>query len=186
LVNTRPVVALYGGSFDPPHRGHQQIVDQLISLPWLEYVIITPTWLNPFKSHSLASPDQRLRWCRDLFDDPKVIIDPGEVEAGQSTYTADTVARLSRTYDVRYLAIGSDNLAAIETWYNFDHLNRTIVWLVFERAGYDTGYEKLREYHRFPLDAPISSHTIRTEKNIENIDRKIAHSVQNILNKESK
>jgi len=183
LVNTRPVVALYGGSFDPPHRGHQQIVDQLVSLPFLDKVIVTPAYLNPFKHHTLASAQQRLAWCRALFDDPKVIVDPGEVEAGKSVYTATTVARLSATYDVRYFAIGSDNLDAIETWYDFAQLNQAVTWLVFERKGHDTGYEKLREYRRLALDAPISSSTIRTEKTTENVDQKIAPSVQKILTK---
>ena len=183
MVNTRPVVALYGGSFDPPHQGHQAIVDRLVSLPWLDNVIITPAWLNPFKQHSLASAQQRLAWCRTIFDDPKVIIDAGEVEAGHPVYTAQTVGRLSAHYDVRYLVIGSDNLATIETWYDFDQLNRAVTWLVFERKGYDTGYETLRNYTRFTLDAPMSSSTIRAQKMIENIDQRIAPSVQKILTK---
>jgi len=182
LVNIRPVAALYGGSFDPPHQGHQQIVEHLISLPFIDTVIVTPAWLNPFKKHSLASPQQRLAWCRSLFRHPKVIVDPGEVEAGHPVYTADTVARLNREYDVRYVVIGSDNLSAIETWYDFEQLNQTVTWLVFERKGYETGYEKLKNFRRFPLNIPISSHNIRTEKSVKYIDPNIAHDVQKMLN----
>jgi nicotinate-nucleotide adenylyltransferase len=183
LVNTKPIVALYGGTFDPPHAGHQQIVEHLVSLPWLDKVIVTPAWLNPFKSHSLASAQQRLEWCRTVFTDPKVVIDPGEVNAGYSVYTAQTVDRLGEEYHVRYIVIGADNLTSIEQWYNFERLNHTITWLVFERKGYETGYSKLRSYKRFALDAPISSSTIRDKKTVENIDKKIAHDVQKLLTK---
>lgn len=183
MVNTRPVAVLYGGTFDPPHRGHQMIVDRLVSLPYVDKVIVTPAWLNPFKSHSVASPAQRLRWCRMVFDHPKVYVDPGEIDAGETVYTAQTVQRLERTYDLRYIAIGSDNLTAIETWYNFDRLNREKTWLVFERAGYETGYEKLREYRRFALDAPVSSRAIRAGEHADALDPKIAPSVHTLLTK---
>ncbi len=182
-AGARPVAAWYGGSFDPPHRGHQQIVDRLVALPYLDRVIVTPAYLNPFKHDALASAEQRLVWCQTIFDEPKVVIDPGEVRAQRPVYSADTLARLNQKYDVRYIAIGSDNLEAIESWHNFDHINRAVVWLVFERKGYDSGYEKLRKFLRFPLKVPISSRIIRARKTTDDIDKKIAHSVHTTLTK---
>jgi nicotinate-nucleotide adenylyltransferase len=183
LVNTHPVVAWYGGTFDPPHTGHQQIVAHLVSLSWIDRIIVTPAWLNPFKSHTLASPEKRLEWCRTVFAHPKVTVDAGEVQAGHSVYTADTIDRLGASYDVRYLVIGADNLATIEQWHAFEHLNETMTWLVFEREGYDTGYDKLKSYKRFALDAPISSSQIRETQSTENIDKSIAQHVQKLLTK---
>lgn len=161
------------------------IVRRLLELDGIDRIIVTPAWLNPFKTHSLASPRQRLAWCRKLFDDPRVIVDPGEVEAARPVYTAHTIDRLGQTYDLKYIALGSDNLSAIETWYDFDRLNQTITWLVFEREGHTQGYEKLKHYRRFPLDAPISSSTIRSGKSIGAVDTKIAPDVQKILTKGS-
>jgi nicotinate-nucleotide adenylyltransferase len=183
LVNTHSVVAWYGGSFDPPHVGHQQIVSHLLSLTWIDRVIVTPAWLNPFKSHTLASPQQRLEWCRTVFADPNVIIDPGEIDAGMSVYTAHTIERLRQTYDVRYLVIGADNLSSIENWHAFEYLNTTLTWLVFEREGHEEGYEKLKNYQRFALDAPISSSMIRETRDVQYVDKNIAHRVQKLLTK---
>jgi len=185
LVNTRPVAALFGGTFDPPHRGHQRIVETLTRQPEIEQVIVTPAWLNPFKHRSLATPEQRLEWCRQLFDAPGVLVDAGEIRAERPVYTAETLDRLNRTYDVRYLVIGSDNLAAIERWHDFDRINDAVTWLVFERPGYTKGYDKLNDYRRFALDMPISSTAIRTERSTRHVDPVIAPQVHQILTKGS-
>ena len=60
-------VAIFGGSFDPPHRGHQEIVRRAVEKLDIDKLIILPAFLNPFKRSTLASPEQRLAWCRTLF-----------------------------------------------------------------------------------------------------------------------
>jgi nicotinate-nucleotide adenylyltransferase len=181
LVKKKSVAVLYGGTFDPPHAGHQKIVDYLVSLEYVDKVIVTPAYLNPFKDSSLASPKQRLKWCRQVFDDPKVIIDPGEVELGHSVYTIDTLKRLNSEYDIAYIAIGSDNLGSIEKWHEFEALDNNVVWLVFERRGYSEGYEKLRRYERISLDEPTSSSYIRKSKTVKDVDKKISKEVETTL-----
>ena len=186
MVNTRPTAVWYGGTFDPPHRGHQQIIHHLAALPFIDAVIVTPAWLNPFKRATLASAKQRLHWAHQVFDAPKVTIDPGEVEAGQSVYTIDTLDRLGSRYDIRYIAIGADNLKQIETWHAFDRLNRQYTWLVFERGEDTAAYEKLKDYQRIPLDIPVSSSHIRENGILKDVDPCIANDVQNLLTKGTK
>ncbi len=176
---------MFGGSFDPPHVAHQKIVKTLSALPYIDKVIVVPAHLNPFKSSSLASPMQRLKWCKELFAEPNVTVDDSEVKAQKSVYTIDTFRKLKQDYDVRYIAIGSDNLGSIEKWHGFDELNENVVWLVFGRAGFDQGYDKLREYMRFDIDEPVSSSYIRQSGNIEKVDEKISNEVQKILKKDN-
>ena len=181
--NTKPVAVWYGGTFDPPHRGHQQIVRHLTQLAAIDTVIVTPAWLNPFKESSLASPQQRLAWVQELFEGPKVIIDRGEVEAGRPVFTAETIRRLGKVYDLRYIAIGSDNLRHITSWHDFDWLNDHVTWLVFTREGFDQDYEALRDFRKIPLDAPISSSQIRFEEDLSQVGHKIQEDVQKIFTK---
>ena len=183
MINTRPVAVWYGGTFAPPHRGHQQIVRHLVSLPTIDAVIVTPAYLNPFKETTLASAEQRLEWAHRVFDDLKVVIDPGEVEKGRRIYTLETLARLESQYDIRYIAIGADNLSRIEAWHEFDQLNRQVIWLVFDREKHTKGYEKLRDYKRIPLDVPVSSSHIRANSILEDVDPRIAEDVRNLLTK---
>ena len=43
-------IALFGGSFDPPHIGHEAVVKALKDFKEIDKIIIMPTFLNPFKS----------------------------------------------------------------------------------------------------------------------------------------
>ncbi len=183
MVNTRPIAVWYGGTFDPPHRGHQQIVRHLASLSFVDTVIVTPAWRNPFKSGTLASPGQRLRWVHQVFDAPIVTIDPGEIEAGHSVYTIDTLKRLGSRYDIRYIAIGADNLDRIDQWHAFERLNSRYTWLVFDRGEATNGYEVLRSYRRIPLDVPVSSSHIRTHSVLGDVDPRIENDVRKLLTK---
>jgi len=60
-------IALFGGSFDPPHIGHKMIVKQALSQLDIDQLIVMPTFLNPFKSKSHFSSKQRLLLAKELF-----------------------------------------------------------------------------------------------------------------------
>jgi len=181
LVKKKPIVALFGGTFDPPHAGHQEIVKKLAGLPYIDLVVVTPAYLNPFKSSSLATPQQRLEWIIELFDGPNIIIDDGEIEAGESVYTIDTYRRLSKKYDLKYITIGADNLEHIDQWREFAALDSAVTWLVVDREGHEDGYDKLTRYIRIHQDISVSSSQIRLGDHMESVDPKIAHSVQQTI-----
>ncbi|HHE07967.1 MAG TPA: ribosome silencing factor RsfS, partial [Chlorobaculum parvum] len=42
-------VAIFGGSFDPPHMGHQGIVQRAVEVLDIDKLIVLPAFLNPFK-----------------------------------------------------------------------------------------------------------------------------------------
>jgi len=165
LVKNRLSVALFGGSFDPPHIGHQTIVKKVLNLEIVDRVVIMPTFLNPFKSSSHATADMRLKWCRDMCSDPDVIICDYEIRQNRAVYTIESINYLKEQYEIKYLVIGSDNLAHIEHWREFETINSTITWIVVDRSGYDSSYEKLRDYITIEMDIPISSSQIRAREN---------------------
>jgi len=158
-------VALFGGSFDPPHIGHQTIVKKVLNLEIVDRVVIMPTFLNPFKSSSHTTADMRLKWCRDICSEPDVIISDYEIEQNRAVYTIESINYLKEQYEIKYLVIGSDNLAHIEKWREFETINSTITWIVVSRSGYESGYEKLRDYITIEMDIPISSSQIRAREN---------------------
>ena len=165
MVKNRLSVALFGGSFDPPHIGHQTIVKKVLNLEIVDRVVIMPTFLNPFKSSSHATADMRLKWCRDMCSDPDVIICDYEIRQNRAVYTIESINYLREQYEIKYLVIGSDNLAHIEHWREFETINSTITWIVVDRSGYDSSYEKLRDYITIEMDIPISSSQIRAREN---------------------
>jgi len=64
-------IALYGGSFDPPHLGHEAIVKALRELDFIEKVVVMPTFLNPFKESFTAPAELRLQWLKKIFSSYK-------------------------------------------------------------------------------------------------------------------
>lgn len=183
MVNqSKPIVAIFGGSFDPPHKGHQQIVKNATQNLEIDRLLVVPAYLNPFKTSSLASASKRLEWCRTLFSNSnKVIVDDYEIRQGKSTYTSQTVKHFSMLYHVKYLIIGADNLSALSQWHEFEALNAQITWVIVTREGYNLEVDGLRDWKILTLNTPISSTKIREEQDASHVDTKIEKSVKKTL-----
>ena len=183
MVNkSKPTVAIFGGSFDPPHKGHQHIVEKAIEALNIDKLLVVPAYLNPFKTSSLASAQQRLKWSHLLFDEiPNVIVDDYEIKEQKSTTTYQSVKYFNINNDVKYLIIGSDNLSTLTKWYQFEWLNEHITWVVATREGYGLDMSGLNNYKILKLEANVSSTNIRDNKELHHVDNKIKQSVKDIL-----
>jgi len=183
LVNiSKPAVAIFGGSFDPPHRGHQAIVQKAIEKLDIDKLIVLPAYLNPFKNSSLANAEQRLNWCHELFDNNRVVfVSDYEVEEGKSVRTSQSVKHFNREFFVKYLVIGSDNLSTLADWYEFEWLNSNIIWVIFTRKDYPLYTSNLREFIVLELNEDVNSTEIRDKKILTDIDNKIKNSVKQTI-----
>ncbi|MEA2048404.1 MAG: nicotinate (nicotinamide) nucleotide adenylyltransferase [Campylobacterota bacterium] len=183
MVNhQKPTIALFGGSFDPPHRGHQLIVEKAIENLQIDTLIVVPAYLNPFKTSTLADAPTRLLWCHTLFDPmDHVQVDDYEVLQGKSTVTSQSVKHFNQTYDVKYLIIGADNLSSLTKWHQFEWLNEKVTWVIATRGNEHLDTSKLSNWIVLPIEAPISSTKIREEQDLQFIDEKIKDSVKHIL-----
>ncbi len=183
MVNhNKPTVAIFGGSFDPPHKGHQQIVEKAAEVLEIEKLLVVPAYLNPFKTSTLADASLRLSWCHTLFDGiKKVEVTAYEINEGKSTATSQSVKHFNQTYHVKYLIVGSDNLATLTQWHEFEWLNEHIIWVIATRENTHLETQMLRNWILLPIDVPISSTQIREKKDLQLIDKKIEKSVKNIL-----
>ena len=92
-------IALFGGSFDPPHAGHDAAVKAILSSLKPDLLIIMPSFLNPFKKSFSAPPQLRLRWCRALWSDaPHVEVSDYEISQNCSVSTIQSVKFLLEKY----------------------------------------------------------------------------------------
>jgi nicotinate-nucleotide adenylyltransferase len=183
LVNhQKPTIAIFGGSFDPPHKGHQLIVEKAIENLQIDKLLIVPAYLNPFKTSSLADAHTRLSWCHTLFDPiDGVEVDDYEIKEGKSTVTSQSVKHFNQTYNVKYLIVGSDNLSTLTKWHEFEWLNDTVTWVIATRDDHHLDTDVLKKWELLPIEAPMSSTQIREEKDLQFIDNKIKASVKHIL-----
>ena len=169
--------ALFGGSFDPPHIGHIEIVNKLKNLEFIDKVIIMPTYLNPFKKSFHADPKKRLEWLRRIFEnDPKVIVSDFEVRQKRKVPTIESVEELQKEYDEVYVAIGADNLKSLPRWHRFDELKKRVKFIVFTRGG-----QKIadKEFIQIELDIPVSSSELRNHMKKELLPKEVAEEIYN-------
>lgn len=183
MVNhQKPTIAIFGGSFDPPHKGHQLIVEQAIENLQIDKLLVVPAYLNPFKSSTLADASTRLSWCHTLFDSiDRVEVVDYEIKEGKSTVTSQSVKHFNQAYNVKYLIIGSDNLSTLTKWHAFEWLNETVTWVIVTRDNHHLDTDELNTWVLLPIEAPMSSTQIREEKDLQFIDEKIRASVKHIL-----
>jgi nicotinate-nucleotide adenylyltransferase len=167
-------IALFGGSFDPPHVGHIAIVEVLKKLAFIDKIIIMPTFLNPFKTQSSASAELRLEWLREIFlDDNKVIVSDYEVNQAKKTPSIESVEYLLKTYKKVYLVIGADSLGSLSKWHRFDELKKKVNFIVASR---DT-FEIPENYLRLDVKEDISSSQLRKHIDKHKLPKQCAEKI---------
>lgn len=135
-------IALYGGSFNPPHLGHQEAAKTAAEELKPDMLLIMPDNIPPHKDMAQGSPDarQRLELCKLAFGDvPGAVVSDMELEREGRSYTADTVSRLRERYpdDELILIVGTDMLESFEKWYRFEYLLQSCTVAALSRAEDD-------------------------------------------------
>ena len=117
-------IAIYGGSFDPPHKGHKLLAENLSSVCGAEKVIIIPTALSPFKSSSSATAEDRLNMCKLFFKEDLFSISDIEIKRGGKSYTVDTLKQIkAENPDAElFLFMGDDMLLSFNKWYKHEEI----------------------------------------------------------------
>ena len=174
-MNEIKTIALFGGSFDPPHIGHIEVVRAVLKLKEIDKVVIMPTFLNPFKEISHASSELRLKWLKEIFlEFESVEVSSYEVEQNKKTPTIQTVLHLLKKYDKVYLVIGADNLVSLHKWYRFEELNRLVTIIVATRDNILVD----KEFLKLKIDVDISSTHLREDINIKKLPKKCAKEIE--------
>ena len=167
-------VALYGGSFDPPHIAHAAIVTALSNLNFLDKIIVMPTYLNPFKESFTAPAELRLQWLKEIFsDNENVIVDSYEVDKKRKTATIESVEHLLKEYDKVYVVIGADNLSSLHKWYKYDVLKAKVTFIVATRDNIDIP----KDFIQLKIEEDISSSELRKNLDISKLPKKCADTI---------
>src|SRR6185312_2197168 len=132
-------VAIFGGSFNPPHVAHQ-----MAALYVLETAPVDELWLVPAVRHAfgkaLAPFADRLAMCERAAAalGPRVRVSAIERELGGESRTLRTVRRLQQDHpaDSFSLVIGADLLGEVPSWLGGAELQRTVPFIVVGRGGF--------------------------------------------------
>lgn len=130
-------VAVYGGSFNPPHVAHVLAVQYVLSVAEVSRVIIVPVFEHAF-SKELLPFQERLLLCKAAFaHDSRVEVSEIEKELPRPSYTVNTLQALQERLEgeALRLVVGADVLGETENWHRFDEICQLAPPLVLGRAG---------------------------------------------------
>jgi nicotinate-nucleotide adenylyltransferase len=181
-------IAIFGGSFDPVHIGHEKIINELSKINYINKLIVVPTYLNPFKKKYLLKPTDRFEILKHMYDvNPDILISDFEINRQKSTPSIITVEYYKKLYKPKkiFLIIGSDNLKNIHLWNEFEKLNSLVEFIVVNRDGYEVKNDII-QFKTIQMNINISSSSLRDKLDIKYIPKKIQKKVTDIWNKELK
>ncbi len=172
-------VAVFGGSFDPPHIGHEAIIYKALKNLDIDKLIIVPTFLNPFKNNSSFNPITRLKLIKKLFcNNKKIQICDYEIKQNEAVPTIRTIKYLKNKEEKTkkiYLIIGADNIKNLHLWDNYSELKRLVTFVVATRNNI-----KIDNFKILNIDYDISSTRIRENLDITLIPNKIQQKVKKL------
>ncbi|NRA44139.1 MAG: nicotinate (nicotinamide) nucleotide adenylyltransferase [Oligoflexales bacterium] len=127
--NRCPDLVVYGGSFDPPHLGHEYCIKSCLDVFPKTRMIVVPANAPVSGSKTLkpaaAGFDDRMQMCRLAFealDDPRVVVSSIESEIEPPNYTLKTLRILKQKYPGQALCF----LMGEDQWDNFSKWNEPL------------------------------------------------------------
>lgn len=168
-------IALFFGSFNPVHNGHLMIANYICETTDLKKVWLVVSPQNPFKEkESLLSEYDRLHLIQLAIENNNNLkASDIEFKLPKPSYTIDTLTHLKEKYPQHEfsLIMGSDNLASLHKWKNYQQILDNHDIYVYNRRGFNAPAPKTKRTITI-LDFPfidISATFIR-----ENIRKKVS------------
>ena len=167
-------LGIYIGSFNPPHKGHIDVVNYLLINNYVDRVLIVPT-LGYWNKNNLIDIKDRINMLK-FFENKNIKVD---TDHNRYKYTYQLMRALSKDYqDELYLIMGADNVIEFDKWKNYrELLNYKII--VMNRGDIDI--EKyIKKYHCNSFIVvngykyiKVSSSEIRNNLNNKYLDDKV-------------
>lgn len=134
-------IALFGGSFDPPHLGHIAIARAAQAALQLDRVLFAPVGIQPLKPMGAsASYEDRIAMTELAIKDlPQFAISFADAPdpSGEPNYTIDTLHRLEAQFPSAslFLLLGADSLRSLSRWYRGAQIPFVAPLIVASRPG---------------------------------------------------
>lgn len=112
-------LAIFGGSFDPPHVGHLLAAHDAVDRLRLDRLIVIPAATQPLKGADVTPAASRLEMARLTFGgDPRFEVSAIEVERGGVSFTVETLEHFANRYAAaeRFILLGADVVATFRQW----------------------------------------------------------------------
>jgi len=169
-------IAVYGGSFDPPHIGHEEIIKESLSKLDIDALFVVPTFLNPFKTTYFTPAKIRLQWVKKLLSAyPKAKVLDFEIKQNRAVPTIETIQHLLQNYkiDTIYLIIGADNVANLSKWTAYEALKKLVTFVIATRDAHAIP----KNLQKLDINVTINSTLLREDLRREYLPIMIADEI---------
>jgi len=170
-------IGIFGGTFDPVHRGHLQLAQNARAQFLLDKIVFVPARQPPHKQDipPLTPAQHRYEMVRlAIEDEPLFELSDCEMKRKGISYTFDTLSEFEKKYPgaTFFLILGEDAFEGLEAWYRASDLKKKFRFIVAKRETHEICGAKdvCAEWIQMPL-CPISASRIREAlKRGENVD----------------
>ena len=151
-------IGIFGGSFDPPHKGHLMISSVSIKKLKLNKLFWVITKKNPFKNKTFFDLSERIKRCDKIVKNNKKIELKYLEKIVRSAKTVNILKYLIKKNKKAkfFLIIGADNLIRFHKWKEWRQIVKLSELVVFPRSGFDKKGTHLINF------IPIACPTIRS------------------------
>ncbi len=132
-------MAIFGGSFNPPHAGHVLATAWVLASEEVDRVLVVPAFRHPF-AKELAPYEDRARMCElGLGWLPRVTVSRVEQELGGESLTLRTLEHLAAQHPSwrMRLVMGADLVLEADKWFRFDRVRELAPPIVLGRVGFE-------------------------------------------------
>lgn len=181
-------IGIYGGSFNPIHKAHVEIVKFILKKLELDRIIIIPVGKASHRDDIMLSGELRKKMCELAFEgNEKIIISDIEIKSKKTSYTIDTLKKIISFYGGHhefYEIVGEDSAYNFSKWKDYKKILELSKVIVFRREGYSGGVSHNNIIY---LDTPlynISSTLVRERlKKNEKVDDLLPQKVADFIQK---
>ncbi|BAP39363.1 nicotinate-nucleotide adenylyltransferase [Metamycoplasma canadense] len=173
-------IGIYGGSFNPIHKGHIELAEFAINNLNLDKLFFVPANKNPFKkSNDYIENNHRINMINLVLKD-KMFLSEFETNRKGNSYTIDTVNYFKKKFpnDEIFLLIGSDNIPTLNKWKNIDEIASKVKICSFNR-GNKFSKINLKKFNVKILKNPILKHssTLYKKGNFNLVEKEVQNYI---------
>lgn len=134
-------VAMFGGSFNPVHKGHKALVCRMIEEFSLDTVYVVPTYCTPLKDNTpMVTSEHRYNMCKLAFEDvSQVTVSDAEIMRKGKSYTVDTLREIHNLHpnEDLFLIVGADSFMQLPLWHKVSEIFSLATILTIARGELD-------------------------------------------------
>jgi nicotinate-nucleotide adenylyltransferase len=134
-------IGIFGGTFDPPHKGHIAIAEEAMKQLSLDTIYFVPAYLPPHKlQHYSMTAKHRLTMVKLAIDGHKDFkVSTIELQRRGISYTVDTLKAFRSRFPnaALILIIGADNLEQFHSWKSPKAILQLASLAVYKRRGFN-------------------------------------------------